>query len=91
MLVLVFISAFQSFSISVFRSREHAHNVGGGPAGSQELGHLLHIGVNVPHEMLVSLAEPIQAWFAISCLQEPMFRAFSMAGKEECAVAALIG
>ena len=68
-----------------------AHYIGRRTLVSDLFGHEIHIWCHMLEEPSVTLAELIQARFAVSGESESVFGTFTVAGKEEFAAAALAG
>src|SRR4051794_5713502 len=66
---------------------EHSHDVGGGAVVAEEVGHDLHVRVDVVEEALVGGAEVVEALFAGGGADEAVLGALAVAGEADLAVA----
>lgn len=53
--------------------------------------HKFHIGFDVPEEQLITIAQIIQSWLSIRCVQKPVFWTFSVTEIPEVAFKAIPG
>ena len=64
-----------------------SHDLRGGATGAQQLCHDLHVGIDVPEEVLVAGAQVVEAVLSIGRAEEPVARALAVAGEADLAIA----
>lgn len=69
----------------------HLHDLGGWASSGQESRHGFHVGIDVIEEAAIAFAEIVEAWIAFGGFEEPMFRAFSVAGEADFALQTVVG
>ena len=65
------------------------HDVGRSTFGQQFFFHIIHVRGYVLEELMVSFAQVVQSRLTVGCAGEAVFRAFTVAGKEELTFLAL--
>ncbi len=70
--------------------REQAHDLRGGSARFEQLGHRLHVRIDGFEKVLVNRAKIVQSRLAVRRVDESIFRAFTMAGEADFAFAAIV-
>src|SRR2546421_8748297 len=69
--------------------RQHLHYLRRRPPMRQQIGHRLHVGIDVPEKFLISRAQIVQPRLAIGRQNKPMLRTLAVARKLHIALAAI--
>lgn len=69
---------------------EMVHDIGWWTFGVELAFHEIHVWRHMTEELVITLAQVIEAWIAVAVVDKSVFWTFAVAGKLELALAALL-